>query len=179
MGISRYIFTSIYNCDKHPEVPLMNIKTCTEEFLASSGVPYTVLRMCGFMQAVIGNYAVPILEDKGVWGTNDTSRTAYLDATVSRRGALCSLPAGKHPSARVVCSARPSCGSLVRSARSSTWTVAPPTLVDNCLDMIDATVLRATYLKIPKHAQRDQSLPTVFFAQTGRRPHDAGCAAQR
>lgn len=80
MGIQRYIFFSIFNCDKHPEVPLMNIKTCTEKFLEESGVPYTIFRLCGFMQAVIGNYAVPILEDRTVWGTNDTSRTAYLDS---------------------------------------------------------------------------------------------------
>jgi hypothetical protein len=33
-------------------------------------------------QAVIGNYAVPILEDKKVWGTNDDSRTAYMDTQV-------------------------------------------------------------------------------------------------
>ena len=50
MGISRYIFFSIFNCDKHPEVPLMNIKACTEDFLASSGLNYTTLRLCGFMQ---------------------------------------------------------------------------------------------------------------------------------
>jgi hypothetical protein len=31
---------------------------------------------------VIGNYAVPILEDKKVWGTNDDSRTAYMDTQV-------------------------------------------------------------------------------------------------
>lgn len=35
------------------------------------------------LQAVIGNYAVPILEDKQVWGTNDDSRTAYMDTQVS------------------------------------------------------------------------------------------------
>jgi hypothetical protein len=32
-------------------------------------------------QAVIGNYAVPILEDKSVWGTNDETRISYLDST--------------------------------------------------------------------------------------------------
>jgi uncharacterized protein YbjT (DUF2867 family) len=50
MGIQRYVFFSIFNCDKHPEVPLMNIKACTEDFLASSGLNYTTLRLCGFMQ---------------------------------------------------------------------------------------------------------------------------------
>ncbi len=50
MGIQRYIFFSIFNCDRHPEVPLMNIKAATEEFLQASSLNYTVLRLCGFMQ---------------------------------------------------------------------------------------------------------------------------------
>jgi hypothetical protein len=40
-------------------------------------------------QAVIGNYAVPILEDKTVWGTNDDSRTAYMDTQVSTHVECC------------------------------------------------------------------------------------------
>lgn len=80
MGISRYIFFSIFNCDKYPEVPLMNIKSCTEKYLAESGLNSTTLRLCGFHQAVIGNYAVPILEEKTVWGTDQETRTAYLDS---------------------------------------------------------------------------------------------------
>eukprot|EP01023_Acetabularia_acetabulum_P047194 TRINITY_DN495_c0_g2_i1.p2 TRINITY_DN495_c0_g2~~TRINITY_DN495_c0_g2_i1.p2 ORF type:complete len:406 (+),score=56.37 TRINITY_DN495_c0_g2_i1:108-1220(+) len=79
MGIQRYVFFSIFNCDKHPEVPLMNIKSCTEDFLKASGLNYSVLRLCGFMQAIIGNYAVPVLEEKQVWGTDDETKTAYLD----------------------------------------------------------------------------------------------------
>ena len=34
------------------------------------------------MQAIIGNYAVPILEDRQVWGTSDQTQTAYLDSQV-------------------------------------------------------------------------------------------------
>jgi nucleoside-diphosphate-sugar epimerase len=91
MGIRRYIFMSIFNCDKHPEVPLMNIKAATEEFLKSSSLPHTTLRLCGFHQAVIGNYAVPILEDRTVWGTNDDSRTAYMDTQDIARLTLAAL----------------------------------------------------------------------------------------
>ena len=50
MGIQRYMFFSIHNCEKHPEVPLMQMKTCTERYLAESGLNYTIFRLCGFMQ---------------------------------------------------------------------------------------------------------------------------------
>ncbi|CAL5228010.1 g11067 [Coccomyxa viridis] len=80
MGIQRYIFFSIHNAEKHPEVPLMQVKTCTEKFLEQSNLDYTIFRLCGFMQAIIGNYAVPVLEEKQVWGTSDDTRTAYLDS---------------------------------------------------------------------------------------------------
>jgi len=91
MGIQRYMFCSIHDCDKYPNVPLMNIKHKTEQFLAESGLDFTVLRMCGFMQAVIGNYAVPVLEEQTVWGTSDTTRTAYLDATDCAKMVLAAL----------------------------------------------------------------------------------------
>jgi len=80
MGVQRFVFFSIDKCDEHPEVPLMNIKHCTEQYLAASGLDYTVLRLCGFMQPLISAYAVPILEEQQVWGTNDQTRIAYLSS---------------------------------------------------------------------------------------------------
>ncbi|RZC67346.1 hypothetical protein C5167_011036 [Papaver somniferum] len=79
MGIQKYVFFSIHNCDKHPEVPLMEIKYCTEKFIQDAGLPYITIRLCGFMQGLIGQYAVPILEDKAVWGTDAPTRIAYMD----------------------------------------------------------------------------------------------------
>lgn len=79
MGIQRYVFYSIDKCEQHKEVPLMNMKYATEEYLKASGMNYTVLRLCGFMQPLISGYAVPILEEQQVWGTDDDTRTAYLD----------------------------------------------------------------------------------------------------
>lgn len=91
MGIQRYIFFSIHDCDKFPEVPLMNIKTATEKFIENSGLDYTVFRLCGFMQAIIGNYAVPILEERQVWGTTDATKTAYIDTQDAARLTLAAL----------------------------------------------------------------------------------------
>ena len=39
-------------------------------------------KQCALAQAIIGNYAVPVLEEKQVWGTSDDTRTAYLDSQV-------------------------------------------------------------------------------------------------
>jgi uncharacterized protein YbjT (DUF2867 family) len=106
MGIQRYIFFSIDKCEKHPEVPLMDIKRCTEIYLEESGLNYTTLRLCGFMQVrarlraaplptpsparwiqprrsppqpLVSAYAVPVLEEKGMYGSGDGTRIAYLD----------------------------------------------------------------------------------------------------
>ncbi|KAK9665001.1 hypothetical protein RND81_14G083400 [Saponaria officinalis] len=49
MGIQKSVFFSIHNCDKHPEVPLMEIKYCTEKFLQDSGLNHVTIRLCGFM----------------------------------------------------------------------------------------------------------------------------------
>ena len=44
-----------------------------------------------YEQSIIGNYAVPILEENQVWGTSDTTKTAYLDTLDVARIILASL----------------------------------------------------------------------------------------
>ncbi|GBF80300.1 SDR family oxidoreductase [Aphanothece sacrum] len=78
-GVNRYIFFSILNAEKHTDVPLMEIKHCTELFLAESGLNYTILRPSGFMQGLISQYAVPILDNQAVWITGASSAIAYMD----------------------------------------------------------------------------------------------------
>lgn len=78
-GIDRYIFFSILDAEKYPDVPLMKIKHCTEKFLEESGLNYTILRPCGFMQGLIGQYAVPILDNQAVWITGQSGPIAYMD----------------------------------------------------------------------------------------------------
>ncbi|MEM8637415.1 MAG: NAD(P)H-binding protein [Cyanobacteria bacterium P01_G01_bin.54] len=77
--IQRYVFFSILNAEQFPQVPLMDIKACTEKFLTESGLSYTILRPCGFMQGLIGQYAVPILDNQLVWITGVGAATAYMD----------------------------------------------------------------------------------------------------
>jgi len=78
-GVERYIFISILNAEQFPTVPLMEIKRCTELLLAQSGLNYTILRPCGFMQGLIGQYAVPILDNQLVWIAGEGAPVAYMD----------------------------------------------------------------------------------------------------
>jgi uncharacterized protein YbjT (DUF2867 family) len=78
-NVDRFIFFSILDAEKFPNVPLMEIKRCTELFLAESGLNYTILRPCGFMQGLIGQYAIPILEGQSIWVMGEMAPTAYMD----------------------------------------------------------------------------------------------------
>jgi uncharacterized protein YbjT (DUF2867 family) len=77
--IDRFIFFSILGAENYPDVPLMEIKRCTELYLKESGLNYTILRPCGFMQGIISQFAVPILEGQPVWLTGEYSPIAYMD----------------------------------------------------------------------------------------------------
>lgn len=90
-NIKRFIFFSILECEKHPDVPLMDIKHCTEKFLAESGLNYTVLRPCGFMQGLIAQYAIPVLEGQTVWVTGEAAPIAYMDTLDIAKFAVRSL----------------------------------------------------------------------------------------
>ncbi|AOX03351.1 3-beta hydroxysteroid dehydrogenase [Moorena producens PAL-8-15-08-1] len=78
-GVERYVFFSILGSENFPHVPLMEIKHCTELFLAESGLPHTILKPSGFMQGLIGQYAIPILDGQAVWITGETSPIAYMN----------------------------------------------------------------------------------------------------
>ena len=78
-GIDRYIFFSILNAKEHRDVPLMEIKYCTELFLAESGLNYTILQLAGFMQGLISQYAIPILDSQVVWVSGENTPIAYAN----------------------------------------------------------------------------------------------------
>ncbi|MBD2552935.1 NAD(P)H-binding protein [Limnothrix sp. FACHB-708] len=78
-GVDRYIFLSILNANQFPKVPLMEVKRCTEAYLKQLEMNYTILRPCGFLQGLIGQYAIPILENQSVWVPDRGSPVAYMD----------------------------------------------------------------------------------------------------
>ncbi len=78
-GIKKFIFFSILRAEEYPNVPLMDIKHCTEKFLTQTDLDYTVLQLAGFMQGLIGQYAIPILDSQSVWQTGENTPIAYMN----------------------------------------------------------------------------------------------------
>jgi uncharacterized protein YbjT (DUF2867 family) len=113
--IKRYIFFSILNAQQHPEVPLMEIKHCTELFLGESGLNYTILQACGFMQGLIGQYAIPILDNQAVWVSGENTPIAYMNTQDIAKFALRALevPETEHRSFPVVGTRPWSAGEII------------------------------------------------------------------
>lgn len=90
-GVQRFIFISILNSERFPHVPLMKVKHFTEKLLAESGLDYTILQPCGFLQGLIGQYAIPILEKQSIWVMGEAAPISYMDTQDIARFAIQAL----------------------------------------------------------------------------------------
>ena len=72
-AVKRVVFTSLLNAAAHRAVPLMDIKACTEAWLAASELDYTILQGVAFMQGLISQFAIPVLESQTVWVSGSPS----------------------------------------------------------------------------------------------------------
>jgi len=77
--IKRFVFFSILNAEKYPYIPLMDMKTKIEGKLKNSGIPFTIFRLAGFYQALISQYAIPILDKQPIWTTSESVPISYID----------------------------------------------------------------------------------------------------
>ena len=78
-NIKRYVFFSIANNEKFPNIPLMRLKSVVEKLLRTSEVPYTIFQLSGFYQGIISQYAIPILEQQAVSTTQDAATLSYIN----------------------------------------------------------------------------------------------------
>jgi uncharacterized protein YbjT (DUF2867 family) len=90
-GVNRLVFSSLLDAHKHRGVPLMDIKACTEDWLAASDLDYTILRGVAFMQGLISQFAIPVLEGQTVWVSGSPTPIAYMNTQDMARFAVAAL----------------------------------------------------------------------------------------
>jgi uncharacterized protein YbjT (DUF2867 family) len=90
-GTRRLVFFSLLNADQHLEVPLMEIKARSEEWLMASDLDYTILRCAAFMQGLISQFAIPVLEGQTVWVSGVPTPIAYMNTQDLARFAVAAL----------------------------------------------------------------------------------------
>ena len=89
-GVQRLVFHSILRAGEHRAVPLMDIKFCTEDLLRRSDFQVTILQAAGFMQGLIGQFAIPVLDRQNVWISGSGS-IAYMNSQDVARFAVAAL----------------------------------------------------------------------------------------
>jgi len=77
--IKRVIFLSILLTEKFRNVPLMDIKYCTEKLIEKSNFDYTIFKCAAFMQGVISQFAIPVLDSQAVWMSGTPTKIAYMN----------------------------------------------------------------------------------------------------
>jgi len=90
-GVKRFVFLSLLAADQHRQVPLMDIKYCTEKLLRESEFDYTILQGAAFMQGVISQFAIPVLESQTVWVSGSPTAIAYMNTQDMARFAVAAL----------------------------------------------------------------------------------------
>ena len=91
VNVKHYIFFSILKAEQYPYIPLMQMKSKVEEVLRTSELPYTIFKCGGFYQALIDQYAIPILDQKEVWKTSEQTSISYIDTQIAAEFCVKSL----------------------------------------------------------------------------------------
>ena len=57
----------------------MDVKYCTEKLLEKSNFDYTIFKCAAFMQGVISQFAIPVLDSQAVWMSGTPTKIAYMN----------------------------------------------------------------------------------------------------
>jgi uncharacterized protein YbjT (DUF2867 family) len=90
-GPLRFVFFSLLKAEEHLDVPLMDIKARSEDWLLASKLDYTILRGAAFMQGLISQFAIPVLEGQTVWVSGVPTPIAYMNTQDMARFAVAAL----------------------------------------------------------------------------------------
>jgi len=90
-AVKRLVFLSLLDAARHRTVPLMDIKASTEQWLEASDFDYTILRGVAFMQGLISQFAIPVLEGQTVWVSGTPTPIAYMNTQDMARFAVAAL----------------------------------------------------------------------------------------
>nr|QCI07604.1 hypothetical protein [Nitophyllum punctatum] len=77
--IKHYISFSILNASYYADIPLVKLKLLVEKRLTQSKICYTIFNLSGFFQGLIQQYAIPILDQKSIWVTKESSSISYIN----------------------------------------------------------------------------------------------------
>ncbi len=91
LGVKRVVFMSLFAAEQNRNVPLMDIKYCTESLLADSSLDYTILQGVAFMQGLVSQYAIPVLESQNVWVSATPADIAYMNTQDVAKFAVAAL----------------------------------------------------------------------------------------
>jgi uncharacterized protein YbjT (DUF2867 family) len=78
-NIEGFIFFSIKENEIFKSIPLMKLKVKIEENLKISKIPYTIIKLSGFHQGLINQYAIPILEQETIFISSNSKKNAFID----------------------------------------------------------------------------------------------------
>lgn len=76
--IKRFIFFSMMGSSLYMDVKLVKLKVMLESRIKESGLGFTIFCIPGFFQGLIPQYALPILDQKAIWITSETSSISYI-----------------------------------------------------------------------------------------------------
>jgi len=79
LKMDRFVFYSLVNAEAFTSIPLVETKLYLEEAIKKSSVPYTILRLTGFYQGIIKEYAIPMIDDEFVYVANENMPISYID----------------------------------------------------------------------------------------------------